>query len=111
MSKSWVQHPITLELIPRSEYVRPKEAQHSIFGDIESFVSPIDGTVITGRKGYDEHCRKHNVVNAANFTPEYYAQKAKERAAVHEGKSSKEEAFRRKQVINEIINHHEAQRG
>ena len=110
MSKSFIQHPITLELIPRSEYVRPREASHAIFNDIESFVSPIDGSVISDRKQYREHCRKHGVVNAAEFDGQW-SEAAKKRADFYEGKSSKEEAFRRKKAINEIINQHEARRG
>jgi len=30
--------------------------------DIDSFVSPIDGTVINGRAGLREHCKRHDVV-------------------------------------------------
>jgi hypothetical protein len=30
--------------------------------DTDSFVSPIDGTVVSGRKGLREHCKKHDVV-------------------------------------------------
>lgn len=33
-----------------------------ILSDYEPFVSPIDGTVVSGRKEYREHCQKHDVV-------------------------------------------------
>ena len=103
MSKSWIQNPLPpYNLIPRNEYVRPKEIQHSIFGDIESFVSPIDGTVITGRKGYDEHCRKHNVINSAEFDGQW-SEAAKKRAAFYDGQRSKKETLARKQEIYETI--------
>ena len=102
----WIQHPITLELIPRSEYVRPREAQHSIFGDLESFVSPIDGTVITGRKGYAEHCRKHGVVNAQEFDSEW-KRKAEQRESFYKGDRSKEEIRQSRQQIYETIVNHE----
>lgn len=75
----------------------------AVHGDIESFVSPIDGTVIRDRKQYREHCKKHNVVPASDFTPEYYARKAKERADYFNGKVAREESFRRKQQIHEIM--------
>ena len=31
-------------------------------GDIPAFVSPLDGTVVEGKRAYYEHMRKHNVV-------------------------------------------------
>ena len=110
MSKRWIQHPITFELVPRDEYVRPKEASHAIFNDLEGFVSPIDGEVITDRKRLREHMRKHGVVHQAEFDGQW-SEAAQKRAAFYEGRSNQEEAFKRKQAINEIINHHEAQRG
>lgn len=112
MSKRWIQHPITLELIPRDEYVPPKEARHFIFNDLQPFVSPIDGSVISDRRQYRNHCDKHGVRPASEFPPEHYAQKAKEREAHYKGQSSPQEALKRKQALNEIWNHHEsAQRG
>jgi len=34
----------------------------NIVPDAGDFVSPIDGTVISGRKGLREHCKRHDVV-------------------------------------------------
>jgi hypothetical protein len=34
----------------------------AIHMDYEPFVSPIDGTLISGRRAYREHCQKHDVV-------------------------------------------------
>ena len=81
---------------------RARTEQHSVHGDIESFVSPIDGSVISDRKQYREHCEKHNVVPAAEFTPEFYAEKAKERERVYKGERTTAEAFKNKQMIYEI---------
>ena len=39
----------------------------SVMGDLESFVSPIDGSVVSGRAGLREHCRKHSVVPTADL--------------------------------------------
>jgi hypothetical protein len=75
----YIQHPTTHKLILAEIYVRPKEGQHAVHDDLESFVSPIDGSVVSGRKQYDDHCKKHNVVNAADYTPEFYARKKHER--------------------------------
>jgi len=33
-----------------------------VHGDIPRFVSPLDGTVVEGRRQYVEHMQKHNVV-------------------------------------------------
>ena len=33
-----------------------------IRGDIPAFVSPIDGTVVDGRRAFREHCLRHDVV-------------------------------------------------
>ncbi len=88
-----------------------KRDGHFIHGDIESFVSPIDGTVISDRKQYDEHCKRHGVVPSAEFPPEYYQQKAEERRKHYEGEVSRQEQQRRRENIHEIMNHMERRNG
>lgn len=39
----------------------------TVMGDLESFTSPIDGTVVSGRAGLREHCKKHGVVPTADL--------------------------------------------
>ena len=39
----------------------------TVMGDIPDFVSPIDGTVVSGRAGLREHCRRHDVVPTAEL--------------------------------------------
>jgi len=96
----YIQHPITYKLIPADEYVRPKEAgTAAVHGDIQSFVSPVDGSVITDRKQLREHNRKNNVVSADEFSPEHYAKKKQERDDFFQGRRSREETFNRKQEI------------
>lgn len=34
----------------------------AILGDVPDFVSPVDGTVVSGRAALREHCLRHNVV-------------------------------------------------
>ena len=99
----WRQCSKTGKLIPIDESARKRDG-HAIHGDIEPFVSPIDGTVISDRKQYNEHCKRHNVVPSAEFTPEFYAEKAKERARVYTGEHTRADSFKRKQEIHEIIN-------
>ena len=39
----------------------------TVMGDLEAFVSPIDGSVISGRAAMREHCLRHNVVPTADL--------------------------------------------
>ena len=39
----------------------------AVLGDIEPFVSPIDGSVITGRASLRAHCKHHGVVPTADL--------------------------------------------
>jgi hypothetical protein len=47
-------------------YTLPRQTA-TVMGDIQDFVSPIDGTVVSGRAGLREHCLKHNVVPTAEL--------------------------------------------
>jgi len=40
---------------------------HAVMGDLPDFVSPIDGSVVRGRTGLREHCRKHDVVPTSDL--------------------------------------------
>jgi hypothetical protein len=91
----------TSRFVPADEAAQA--AHTAIHGDIETFVSPIDGSVISDRAQLREHNKKHNVVNAAEFTPEFYAGKAKERADFYQGKHTTAETLVRKQEIYETI--------
>lgn len=102
----FIQHPTTGKLIPAGEYFQQKEKRHFIQGDIDSFVSPIDGSVISDRKQLSEHMKRHGVVQAGEFTPEHYARKAKERARLYTGEHSTAEKQARGEEINRIIDHH-----
>ena len=89
-------------LVPIDEAARERDGV-AIQGDFEPFISPIDRTVISGRKQYREHCEKHNVVPAQEFDTAYYHRKAVERRKALEGEHSTEETFRRKQEIYDLI--------
>lgn len=88
----------TSRFIPADEAARRSEGV-AIHGDIEAFASPIDGTVISDRKAYREHCAKHNVVPASEFSDDFYARKARERARLYNGEHTKAEELSRKQEI------------
>lgn len=72
----WNPETCRQELIAQSE--------GSSFGlivmpDIPDFVSPVDGSIVHGRRSLREHNKRNNVTNAADFTNEW-KEKAKERA-------------------------------
>lgn len=66
-------------------------------GDIPDFVSPIDGTVVSGRAGLREHCRKHDVVP----TEELKGLPVKSMNQPYQVSSAEREATKR--VMHEII--------
>ncbi len=71
----------------------------AIHGEIERFVSPIDGSVIDDRKAYREHCKKHGVVPSAEFSDEFLAKKRAERERHYKGASERE----RKQALYDAM--------
>lgn len=97
------------ELVPIDESARVRGAVQgsAIHGDIQSFVSPVDGTVISDRKQLREHNKRNNVVSAAEFSDEYYARKAEERRRSMSGEYSRQEQLERKREIYESWVHHE----
>jgi hypothetical protein len=100
----FIQHPITLKLIPAEQYCRPSENSHSIHGDIESFVSPIDHSVISDRNQLREHNKKHNVVNSAEFSQNFLDRKRVERERILRGEhTSQEKLVRKQEIYNHII--------
>ena len=96
----WRQDRHTGEFIPIDESARTFRAS-AIHGDIQSFVSPVDGTVITDRKQLREHNKRNNVVSASEFDQNYYDGKAKERSDFFQGKHDRKETLERKQELYE----------
>lgn len=64
MRRSFIQ--IGGKLYERGVDVIPDDARSvrsaAVLGDVPDFVSPIDGSVVSGRAGLREHCKKHDVV-------------------------------------------------
>ena len=96
--RRWIQHPITLELIPRDEYVRPKDTNSYIIGEIEGFVSPIDGSIVGSRRQMREHMQKHNVVPQQEFSTEWLTKRREKLDSEIQSKAASKE---RKQMIYE----------
>lgn len=90
------------ELVPLDDSARIKEGIPVMTrGAFEAFKSPIDGAVISNQREYDDHCKKHNVVPAAEFSPAYYAEKARERERFYNAEHSPAEKLKRKQELYE----------
>lgn len=70
-----------------------------IMPDIEPFVSPIDGKVISGRRALAEHNKRHNVTNAADFTNEW-KEAEKKRAKFYTGEANVDGARRREALVH-----------
>lgn len=93
--------------VPVDDAARKLEG-HYVRGDIEPFVSPIDGTVINSRVQREDHCARHGVVPAEEYSQAFYDRKAKEREDSMNGRMSRKEQHELRCSINEIINYHEA---
>lgn len=63
----YIQHPITHELIPADEYVRPEvNSTHMVMPDITDYKSMIDGSIITSRSKHRAHLRQHGCEEVGN---------------------------------------------
>jgi hypothetical protein len=95
----WRQDRHTGEMVPLDAAAARSDGHAIHASNFEAFISPVDGSTISTAKGLREHNLRNNVVNAAEFTPEFYAQKAEERAKIYQGEHSPKEKFERKQEI------------
>lgn len=65
--KRWIQHPITLKLIPADEYVPPaRAASPFVMDDIKPYKSMITGEMIQGRAQHRAHLREHGCIEVGN---------------------------------------------
>lgn len=99
----WRQDSKTGKLIPIDEAAKRHSGGIFVRPEVDPFVSPVDGTVIDSRRKLEEHNKRNNVVSSSEFSPEYYARKAEERARVFRGEHTPQESFRRKQEIYELL--------
>jgi hypothetical protein len=67
VKRSYIQDPVTLELVPKEEY-RPRSAPrvHEIMPDIKGYRSMIDGSWISSRSKHRAHLREHNCIEIGN---------------------------------------------
>ena len=93
-------------LVPIDDAAIQRDIDRGIIvkGNFDAFKSPIDGSVISNQREYEDHCQKHNVVDSREFSAEWYAKKKAERERLFSGERTKEQELRDKQFINEQIN-------
>ena len=103
----WRQDSKTGKLIPIEEWNEGVHGRNgtsaAVHGDIQSFVSPVDGSVISDRRQLREHNKRNNVTSAEDFSPEYYNREKQKREDFYQGKTSRKETFQRRQELHEII--------
>jgi hypothetical protein len=90
------------EFIPVDQSAMARDSGAAIHGVIQSFVSSVDGSVISDRKQLREHNIRNNVVNTAEFDGHWDGQE-KVRDRHYTGENTREESFKRKQSIYNII--------
>ena len=82
----FIQHPVTVNLIPAVDYVRPDTNESAyVMGDLEGFVSPIDRTLLDDRGKLMRHNKKHGVTNSADYSPAHFDKKQKAMKNEREG--------------------------
>jgi hypothetical protein len=94
-------------MVPIDAAARKLETSAAVRGDIEPYISPIDRSVITGRKSLREHMDKHSVVLLDDYGTKGWEDAAKKREDHHNAITSKQETQARKEQINEVWNHHQ----
>ncbi len=101
-TRSWVQCRETGKLIPKEEYRQPVHKSAYVQGDLESFVSPIDRSVITDRKQLRNHLKQHGVTRSEDYSKDFLHKRRLEREADMTGttESARQE---RKHVIREEL--------
>ncbi|MDB4312064.1 hypothetical protein N9937_01410 [bacterium] len=88
--RSWVQCPDTGKLIPKEEWNAGHGRASYIMGDIDPFVSPIDGRLISGRVALRQHNAEHGVTDSRDYSPDYIAKRAAERGVRAKGQTKQD---------------------
>lgn len=101
MKRTFVQDPVTRKFVEK-QYYRP--VLHYVQGDVQPFISPVDGSIVNSKSGLRNHNAKNNVVNYEEFGDAHFEKKQKERDDFYQGKTGGKER------LNDIVrayNEHE----
>ena len=66
MRKRYIQHPVTLELVPAEEYESPRVQGPMVIPDIQPYRSMATGEMIMGRRQHREHLKQHRLIEIGN---------------------------------------------
>lgn len=94
---TYVYDPEKGEMVEKSQYRAPNESA-MIMPDIPDFQSPIDGSIVHGRRSLRDHNKQHGVTNVADYTKTWEG-KAKERADAFTPGSGYDGNRRREQLV------------
>ena len=100
--QTWVQDPETGKMIPKEEYNRGRDYSCYIQGDIESFISPVDGRVISDRSHLRAHNREHDVTDVRDYSHEFMLKRSGERIARLQGRTEEDRQERREMIIRQM---------
>ena len=67
-----------------------RSTTHHVMGDIEAFVSPINGQVINTRSQLERHMREHNVAPTADFKDHWANKEAQRRSPRADAQAKRE---------------------
>ena len=84
MRTTYVYNPLTQRM--EQGHSARRGAYSPVYGDLPDFKSPIDGTLVGGRRGMREQFARYGVTNASDYKNEW-AKKAADRANMFSGKS------------------------
>ncbi|MGI9336885.1 MAG: hypothetical protein ACR2P4_00020 [Gammaproteobacteria bacterium] len=87
-SGSWIWSRRLNKLVPKTVQDNTDNDAPYIQKDIEAFISPIDKSLITSRSTLRQHHKRHGTTDARDYSPAYYAEKAKQRKIDSEGANS-----------------------
>lgn len=106
----FIQDPRTGKLVPAEQYRRPALVAHTVLPDIDPFVSPVDGSVVSSRSHLRAHQERHDVRQHGEYGENngqaYFARKAQERMRRAQG-SLPEQRRERVRAITRAIEKHE----
>jgi hypothetical protein len=60
----------------------------AIFEDIEPFISPITGKVVSSRSQLRQHNKEHGVTDSRDYSEKYFEKKARERQEAMNGRTA-----------------------
>lgn len=69
----YIQHPVTLELVPASEYDPTPQAAY-VIGDIQPYRSMATGEIVGGRRQHREHLKAHRLIEVGNEVKAHVSQ-------------------------------------